>query len=367
MNDPLPVPRTSSDDDLTGSAILVIDDSAANLRLLERIFSQAGFTNVHTAVDGESGLEVAREIEPDLILLDLHMPGMGGVEVLKQLRSRLPRESYLPVLVLTADASFEAKREALASGAMDFLTKPFDAAEVMLRVRNLLHTRSLHTNMEEKVLERTAELEQAHAEILERLAHAGEFRDRDTGQHTRRVGDMSALLARTLGLSRRDVSLIQRAAPLHDIGKIGVSDTILLKSGKLTEEEWIVMKRHTTFGAKILADARADVVRTAALIALCHHEKWDGSGYPRGLRGEEIPLEARIVAVADVFDALSHDRPYRPALPQHAVIAEIQQGSGSHFDPKVVEAFLALMKDRELPAGEAHLRSTPPEWNASRS
>ena len=322
--------------------ILVVDDEPANLRLLQHVLRREGFTHIHTAADGHAAVAQVKQIQPDLILLDLNMPKMDGFEVIERLSSELPSDSYLPVLVLTADVSAETKRRALTAGANDFLAKPFDLAEVQLRVRNLLHTRFLHLHMEAQVRERTRALEEAQLEILERLAQAGEFRDDDTGQHTRRVGDVAAQLARALGLSESDVELIQRAAPLHDVGKIGVSDGILLKRGKLSEEEWDAMRRHTSFGAAILANGRTELVRMAEQVARCHHEKWDGSGYPRGLQGEEIPLAARLVAVVDVFDALSHDRPYRPAWPRSEVLAEIERGSGTHFDPEVVRAFLSM-------------------------
>lgn len=336
-----------SNEGWTDARILIVDDSEPNRRLLQRMLAREGYESLHTAGDGEGALAAAREIGPDLLLLDMHMPGLGGLEVLQRLRRELPPDTYLPILVITADSNAETMREALSAGAMDFLTKPFDAVEVMLRVRNLLHTRYLHLHLEKRVAERTSELADANLEILQRLAQAGEFRDESTGHHTQRVGELSARLALQMGLPHSQVELIRRAAPLHDVGKIGVSDTILLKSGRLTQEEWITMKRHTTFGAMILANGRADLIRAAERIALCHHERWDGTGYPRGLQGEAIPVEARVVAVADVFDALTHDRPYRSAWPLKDTIAEIEAGGGTHFDPAVVRAFIDVMSTAE--------------------
>ena len=353
-------PRVRASVALSSARILIADDADANVLLLQRILGRAGYTDLRSASDGQTALELAQEINPDLILLDLQMPRLSGVEVLERLRGILPEGAYLPVLVLTADPNSERKREALALGAMDFLVKPFDATEVLLRVRNLLHTRSLHMQLEARVEERTQSLRNAQLEILERLARAGEFRDDETGLHAQRVGDMAARIARGLGLPENIVGLINRAAPLHDVGKIGATDTILLKAGPLTEEEWLVMKRHTVLGAVILANGRADLVRMAETIALCHHERWDGTGYPRQLKGEEIPLVARIVAVADVFDALSHNRVYRPAWPMDRVIGEISKQSGSQFDPDVVAAFLRVVSNGGQPAsGEGRAPATP--------
>lgn len=334
----------------TAAKILIVDDSEPNRRLLQRMLAREGYEKLHIAGDGETALATARETGPDLVLLDLRMPGLSGLEVLQRMQADLPADAYLPVLVITADSDVAAMRDALSAGAMDFLTKPFDATEVLLRVRNLLHTRYLHLHLENRVAERTSELAEANLEILQRLAQAGEFRDESTGQHTQRVGELAARLAERLGLPDRQVNLIRHAAPLHDVGKIGVSDSILLKSGRLTEDEWVSMKRHTTFGAMILAGGRADLIRAAERIALCHHERWDGTGYPRGLKGEEIPIEARVVAVADVYDALGHDRPYRPAWPRTDTLAEIESGAGTHFDPAVVSAFLEIMASPDEPA-----------------
>ena len=223
----------------------------------------------------------------------------------------------------------------------------------MLRIGNLLQTRHLHcllsdqnAVLEERVRQRTHELQEAQGEILARLAAAAEHRDDDTGRHTLRVGELSAAIAETLGLSSQVVSLIRAAAPLHDVGKIGVPDHVLLKAGALTPEEFAIMKTHTTIGAAILAGGHSPVVIEAERIALNHHERWDGTGYPNGLLGDAIPLSARIVAVADVFDALTHERPYRPAWPMARVMEEVRAQAGRHFDPEVVAAFLTHSADR---------------------
>jgi putative two-component system response regulator len=331
---------------LTTSRILIIDDQPSNVALLEGILEEEDFTSRRSICDPREALPAYIEYLPDLILLDLQMPYLDGFEVMKQLRAcRVPND-FLPILVLTADVTPEAKRRALAEGALDFLTKPFDAMEVLLRIKNLLRTRSLHLQLQtqnqvldQKVHERTAELEATQVEILERLALAAEYRDDDTGEHTKRVGETAAQIAQTLGWPSEEVELIRRAAPLHDVGKIAISDSILLKPGKLTPEEFGRMKTHTILGAKMLSGGRFALLQLAEQIALTHHERWDGTGY-MGLCGEAIPIAGRIVSVADVFDALVSERPYKKAWTQQEALVEIQRQSGRQFDPRVVDAFL---------------------------
>lgn len=327
--------------------ILIVDDQPENVVLLRRVLSKAGYRDFESTSEPSQAEKLYQSYHPDLVLLDLHMPGMDGFAVLERLRSLTARATYLPILVLTGDHDPLKRRQALAAGATDFLAKPFDTVEVVLRIRNLLETRHLHrllsdhnAVLEAGVRQRTRELEEAQSEILARLAAAAEHRDDDTGRHTFRVGQLSAAIAASLGLPREAVELIRAAAPLHDVGKIGVPDHILLKAGKLTPEEFAVMKTHTTIGAAILAGGRSALVIEAERIALNHHERWDGTGYPNGLGGDVIPLGARIVAVADVFDALTHERPYRAAWPLDRVMEEIRAQSGHHFDPAVVAAFL---------------------------
>ncbi|HBY60830.1 MAG TPA: two-component system response regulator [Solibacterales bacterium] len=328
--------------------ILVIDDQEANLRLLRRILTEAGYRTVRTVSDPRLALDEFAAFEPDVVLLDLMMPFVDGFELLEEIKRRLPQDEYLPVLVVTADQAPQSRQKALAAGASDFLTKPIEVTETLLRIRNQLETRSLHRQLrhqngqlEEKVRQRTVELEQAKYEILERLALAAEFRDDDTGQHTRRVGVLAGMLAETLGLESDRVHLIAQAAPLHDIGKIGIPDQILLKAGPLTQAEFALMKTHTRIGAKILAGSRFPLLKTAEVIARFHHERWDGAGY-EGLVGEEIPLEGRIVAVADAFDALTHKRPYKPAWTLEQALGEIRQRAGTQFDPSLASAIQEL-------------------------
>jgi putative two-component system response regulator len=337
--------------------ILVIDDQEANVILLRQILALAGYRQVESIIDPRRAEAVFDAMEPDLVLLDLHMPYLTGLEVLRLLSAKVPPGDYLPVLVLTADANAEAKQACLAGGAMDFLTKPFDAQEVMLRIRNLLETRFLHMELrshnrtlEYQVRLRTWELEQARNEVIERLAVAAEYRDDATGEHIQRVGKMATAVASALGLPESDVELISRTAPLHDVGKIGVPDGILLKPGRLTAEEFERVKVHTSIGAQILAGEQFPLLRMAQRIALTHHERWDGTGYPKGLAGEAIPLEGRIVAVSDVFDALLHERPYKRAWPFEEAVAEIEAQRGRQFDPDVVDGFLTVV---EPPAEES--------------
>jgi len=343
---------TVEDHLLATSRILIIDDQASNVALLEGILEEEDFTSYRSLTDSREALPAFIDYLPDLVLLDLQMPYMDGFEVMKQLRAGLAPGDYLPILVLTADITSEAKRRALAGGAQDFLTKPFDATEVILRIRNLLRTRSLHLQLQgqnqlldQKVHERTAELEATQVEIIERLALAAEYRDDDTGEHTKRVGQTSARIAEALGWPAGEVELMRRAAPLHDVGKIAISDSILLKPGELTPEEFARMKMHTVLGAKMLSGGRFPLLQLAEQIALSHHERWDGTGYI-GLREEAIPLAGRIVTVADVFDALTSRRPYKKAWPLDEAMAEIQRQSGVQFDPCVVDAFLKVVRQQ---------------------
>ena len=330
-----------------GARILIVEDEEANARVLQRMLTGAGFTDVRATTDPFAVPDTYREYRPDLVLLDVHMPGRDGFAVLEDLAVVAADERYLPVLMLTGDASPETKVRALRLGAKDFLFKPFDVDEVILRIQNLLETRSLYRSLadqnaelERRVLERTEALAQTEHEVLERLAAAAEFRDDDTGQHTHRVGELAARLGGAIGLPDDQVELIRRAAPLHDVGKIGVPDSVLLKPGKLSPAEFEIMKAHTLVGARLLSGGRSALVMMAERIARSHHERWDGKGYPDGLAGEAIPVEARIVAVVDVLDALSHARPYREAWPMERVLELIRAGEGTHFDPTLTAALL---------------------------
>ncbi len=338
--------------DVMKGRVLIVDDQPQNVMLLEKLLGVSRFTNVVGTTDPTQVVALCAAGEPDLLLLDLQMPEMDGFEVMQQLEPWIQGATRLPILVLTADSTRETRMRALSAGASDFLTKPFDTTEVVLRVKNLMLTRLLalelqnqNALLEQRVLERTLALEQARLEIVDRLALAAEYRDDATGEHGRRVGRLAALVARGLGLPADTVELIERAAPLHDVGKLAVPDEILLKPGKLTPDELEAMKLHTVVGGEILGRSRSELLRMSEEIALTHHEWWDGSGYPCGLEGEEIPLVGRIAALADVFDALTHRRPHRRAWPVAEALAEIERLRGRQFDPQVVDVFRRVLHD----------------------
>jgi putative two-component system response regulator len=339
---------------IQNSRILIIDDQPENVHLLEKTLRTAGYTRLETLTDSRKALSTFTEFEPDIVVTDLRMPHVDGFSLLKQLRSRVPAGSFIPVLVLTADNSRKAKQEALTLGAKDFLTKPIDVSEAILRIYNLLETRWLHVelqkhseNLEQKVRARTEDLEQAQLEILQRLALAAEYRDDCTGQHAQRVGELAAFLARAVGLSKDKIELIRRAAPLHDVGKIGIPDGILLKPGKLTSDEYDRIKQHTEIGKIILSGSKFPILQMAERIALYHHERWDGNGY-NGLKGEDIPLEARIVSIADVFDVITHSRPYKTAMSFDVALDSILKEREKQFDPNLVDVFLELHPTSDL-------------------
>ncbi|MBT8397152.1 MAG: response regulator [Gemmatimonadetes bacterium] len=347
------------EDHILSARILMVDDEESNLELLRRILEPVGFKDLRDTSDPFQVLPLCRQSPPDLVLLDIAMPGKNGFEVLAEIRQDMGEEEYLPVLVLTSDHSPDTKRQSLSAGAQDFLTKPLSPAEVRLRVRNLLQTRFLHLalrdhnrHLEERVRERTAELEEAHAQILARLARAAEYRDDETGEHTRRVGRLSGAIAQELGLDPEEVSLIHQVAPLHDLGKIGIPDDILLFPGPLTTEQEQVMRSHTEIGGDLMSGSGIFLLDLAEQIARTHHERWDGSGYPLGLSREEIPIAGRIVAVADSFDAVTHRRPYKPAWPAEEGWKEIAGKGGTDFDPAVLEAFTNVLRSTGLNVGD---------------
>jgi putative two-component system response regulator len=339
------------DDHVLAARILMVDDEESNLELLRRILEPVGFTDLTDTTDPFRVLPFCLERQPDLVLLDIAMPGKDGFEVLAEIRAVWGEEEYLPVLVLTSDHSPDTKRRALSAGAQDFLNKPLSPAEVRLRVRNLLVTRFLHLalvdhnrRLEEKVRERTAELLEAHEQVLARLARAAEYRDDETGEHTRRVGRLSSAIAGELGMNPDEVSLLERVAPLHDLGKIGIPDEILLHPGPLTLEQTMVMRSHTEIGGDLMGGSGIPLLDMAEEIARTHHERWDGTGYPLGLSGENIPISGRIVAVADSFDAVTHRRPYKPAWNPEDGWWEIARKAGADFDPGVIDAFTKVLR-----------------------
>jgi len=337
--------------------ILIVDDEPANLAFLRQLLAQAGYHNLLTLSDFRRAIAVIQEWDPDLVLLALHPSNSEAIALLDNIRHKLALPE-LPIVVITADASTKARMAALEAGATDFVLTPIDTFEVSLRVRNLLRLRKLHreltdqrTLLELRVAERTSELAASQREILQRLALASEYRDDMTGRHTERVGDLSVRIASQMGLPAPQIEIIRFATPLHDIGKIAIPDRILLKPGPLTPAEYEEIKLHVMVGASILSGGTSPILQMAEQVALTHHERWDGSGY-LGLVKMQIPMAARIVAVADVYDALISVRPYKEAWPVAVAVAEIVRLSGIHFDPEVIEAFEATISDEpvEIPA-----------------
>ena len=334
--------------------IVLIDDEPANLRLLSQILERAGFQTVTALTDARELAPLMVESPADLVITDLHMPSCDGFGVLDILAPLINLER-LPVLVVTGDTSLDVRLQALTRGAKDFVTKPFDSIEVMLRVRNLLESRMLFQDLRKQnrtLLEsasgRTRELESTRIEIIERLALAAEYRDDDTSQHNRRVGDLSARLAEAIGWTPEDAGLLRRAAGLHDIGKIGIPDALLRKPGALTYSEVLVMRTHAAMGARILGGSQIPLLQLAETVAISHHERWDGSGYPRGLKGSDIPLAGRIVAVVDAFDAITNHRPYRAARPVHVAIQVLREEYGRHYEGRLIEALESIVSAEPL-------------------
>ena len=324
--------------------IIVVDDEATNVRMLSRMLERGGFQSVTGVTDPRELPRLLVTTPPDLVITDLHMPQFDGFNVLDTLTPLINQER-LPVLIVTADTSRDARQQALTRGAKDFVTKPFDMVEVLLRVRNLLESRMLFQDLRKQnrtLLEsasgRNRELESTRIEMIERLALAAEYRDEETSEHNQRVGLLSSRLAEAIGWTVEDAGLLRRAAALHDIGKIGIPDALLRKPGALTEGEVRVMRTHTSIGARILGGSQVPLLQLAETVAMSHHERWDGTGYPRGLRGEDIPVAGRIVAVADAFDAITNDRPYRPARPASVAIRVIREQYNRHYEGRLVDA-----------------------------
>jgi putative two-component system response regulator len=327
------------------SRILIVDDQEANTLLLEEVLQGTGYRHLLSVTDPRLVLDLVTGFRPDLVLLDLHMPHLDGFEILALLREQA-QDDHLPVIVLTADVTHQTRIRALDLGAKDFLTKPFDQLEVVTRIRNLLELRLAWNDLREqnsvlelKVRDRTRELRETRLEVIHRLGRAAEFRDQGTGMHLLRISQFSQSMARVIGLPVEQSDLLLSASPMHDIGKIGIPDRILFKAGRLDGEEWEIMKTHTTIGAELLSGHDSPLMRMAAQIALTHHERWDGSGYPCGLKGAEIPIEGRIVALVDVFDALISKRPYKERWPIEDAVRTVEAGSGTAFDPDLVPCF----------------------------
>ena len=344
--------------------IMVVDDEILNRKLVEAMLKPQGY-EVILAVDGEDCLAKVEENPPDLILMDIMMPNLNGFEVVTRLKAK-EKLALIPIVMVTALQDVGDRVKAWEVGADDFLTKPVDRMELRARVRSLLKVKAYNDHMvnyrqelecevakqtlqlknaSEKIAEAHSKLRDASLETIFRLARAAEYKDEDTGNHIISMSRISALLAERIGLNSVVVERILYASPMHDIGKIGIPDRILTKNGPLNDDEWAIMRMHTVFGGQILEGSNIGFLRLGEVIALTHHEKWDGSGYPNGLVGNKIPLAGRIVAVADVFDALMSKRPYKPPLTFEQTVDIIKAGKGSHFDPAVVEVFLNNLAD----------------------
>ncbi len=354
-------------DDKRQADILIVDDVHENLNLLSEILEEHNFT-VRPAPNGKVALASAQRDPPDLVLLDVNMPKINGFDVCRHLKAD-ERTCNVPILFVSALGESFNKVKAFEIGGEDYITKPFSIEEVLARINHHLSLSRLQKQLLEKneslakeiIARKTVEAEvkklnakleqlaqQRQEEMLERLAIVAEKRDDDTGEHTFRVGNLSAKIAAEVGLSENEVTMLRQAARLHDIGKVAVPDSVLLKPGKLTKEEFNTMKRHTIVGAEMLAQSSTPILRMAEQIAHSHHERWDGKGYPQGLRGDVIPIFARIVTVADVFDALTSKRPYKNAWIVEEAIIEIERCTGSQFDPKVVDGFLKVVSGKKI-------------------
>lgn len=327
--------------------VLIIDDSDINLTLIKALVHKLGDCEPVLFEQPLKALEWCRENVPDLVIVDYMMPEMDGLRFIAAFRA-LHGRTEIPVLMITANDQRDVRYEALLGGANDFLTKPIDRVEFSARVRNMLTLRTGQkfladraAFLAEQVDERTREIRERERELIFRISRAAEFRDPETGAHIQRMAHYSEIIARGLDLDAATCRLILQASPMHDVGKIGIPDYILLKPGRLTPQEMEVMKRHAELGHELLRDSGSEILQAGAEIALSHHEKYDGSGYPRGLKGHAIPLFGRVVAVADVFDALTSERPYKKAWPLEDALRFLEEGRGAHFDPLCVEALLA--------------------------
>lgn len=324
------------------ASVLIVDDKPLNISLLSEVLMDE--YTIKAATSGKQAIEICRSMPVNLVLLDVMMPDMDGFETCRWLKED-PMTRAIPVIFITASGEIKNESMGFACGAVDYITKPIRAEIVRARVKTHLALQDQNRTLERMVQERTAELNETRLEILHRLGSAGEYRDNQTGLHVIRVCHYSRIIGQALGLPDTEVELLYNAASLHDTGKIGIPDSILLKAGKLDDDEWEVMRTHCQIGYQIIGSHQHVMLKSAAIIALSHHERWDGTGYPQGLVGNDIPLFGRIVAIVDVFDALTCARPYKKAWSVAEAIEEIMRFRGSHFDPKVVDAFVAKIQE----------------------
>ncbi len=334
--------------------VLIVDDTEINLILFGALVKKLDNCHAHVFADARQALAWVTDNVPDLIIVDYMMPELDGIEFIRLVRN-MPKHKLVPILMITANDQKQIRYSALDIGANDFLPKPIDKVEFLARARNMLSLNEARKHMADhaswlagEVRKATQEIVLRERETVFRLTKAAEYRDPETGAHILRMSHYSMLIARELGLSEEDQQLLLEAAPMHDIGKVGIADNILLKPGPLTPEEFEVMKQHATFGYELLAGSASKLLQAAAEIAKGHHEKFDGSGYPGGISGQDIPIFSRIVAVADVFDALTSERPYKKAWSLEAAVDFLKNGAGTHFDPACVKAFLDAWEQVEV-------------------
>ena len=340
-----------SEEKILNAKILIIDEEEAHVSHLMEILQRASYRNITFTYNPVRAIELYKEISPDLVFLDVDMPHLDGFEIMRLLQE-VEGDNYLPVVVISDSDDQSIRHRAMESGAKDCLNKPYDRIEVLVRIHNLIEVRMLHMEvrnqnrlLEDKVKTRTQELYDTQLDVIQRLARAVEYRDSETGMHIIRMSHYSACLAAEFGMTMAECELILTASPLHDIGKIGIPDSILRKPGKLTPQEWEVMKTHTTIGGELLSGSNSKFLKMAKEIALTHHERWDGSGYPQGLAGKEIPVVGQICGISDVFDALTSKRPYKEAWKIDKTYTAIEEGSGKQFNPELVECFNSI-KDK---------------------
>ncbi len=322
--------------------VLVVDDTPENIDVL--VGTLKSDYNVKAAINGKMALKVVHSTPPDIILLDIMMPGIDGYEVCRRIKADYTTR-HIPIIFITAKIGIEDELTGLELGAVDYITKPISPPIVKARVQTHLALHDQNRELDRKVRIRTEQLHETRLQVIQRLGRAAEYKDNETGMHVIRMSHYSRILGLAAGMSESEAEILMNAAPMHDIGKIGIPDNILRKPGKLTDDEFAIMKGHCEIGAEIIGDDSSELLQLAKVVALTHHEKWNGNGYPKGLAGEDIPRVGRIVAIADVFDALTSERPYKKAWSVEDAVALLKSESGEHFDPQLVPLFIDALPE----------------------